>query len=543
MRHLALYILLLYSYIYPIHIYPQNKREQLELEKQYDVILLNEELYSKQKNETINQLKALSNQLNLSNKELFKINYQLFNTYKKFQSDSALIYINKCKSLLSEKNSPLHTDIQLDIAAIYSTNGQYIASKNILNSIDRKSINKELLPKYYEVYGSFYSRYGQSNNEVDFYKKSELYRDSLLSILDTNSVKYKLTLSIKNIFSNKTLEAKTILHQLINFQNIDAEQKALIAYFLGLVYKSENNIDLQKYYLTLSAIIDIQTSNKDNASLQDLALTYYQLGQIERAYKTIDHALRDAIFCNVRYRLVEATYFYPIINTAYQAKINDQNKKLLINIIIVSILTLILIIGCIFIIIQNSKLKLIKNQLSKTNNKLLLLNKEINKNNSDLRESNHIKEEYIAQFFDMCSTYIEKIDKLQKSILKKANNNQMTEVIAVLKSNTLIEQEISDLYLNFDTIFLNLYPNFVEDFNSLLKENERIYPKKGELLNTEIRVFALIRLGIDDSVKIANFLRYSIRTVYNYRTKVRNKSRVNRDEFESLVKKIGEINR
>lgn len=190
-----------------------------------------------------------------------------------------------------------------------------------------------------------------------------------------------------------------------------------------------------------------------------------------------------------------------------------------------------------------NKLSLVKSQLSQTNNQLLLMNTQIHKSNIELSEANHIKEEYIAQFFDMCSSYIEKIDLLRKRVIKKANTNQLQDLITELKSPKLIEDEVIELYHNFDTIFLNLYPSFIEDFNSLLREEEIILPKKNELLNTELRIFALIRLGIDDSVKIASFLRYSLRTVYNYRTKVRNKAIGDREEFENLVKKIGNIDR
>jgi DNA-binding CsgD family transcriptional regulator len=169
------------------------------------------------------------------------------------------------------------------------------------------------------------------------------------------------------------------------------------------------------------------------------------------------------------------------------------------------------------------------------------LNDEINQTNLKLSESNHIKEEYIAQFFDMCSSYIDKMEDIRKALLKKATNQQWDALREQLKSTQMEEREVQQLYVNFDRIFLNLYPTFVDEFNALLQEDEKIYPKKTELLNTELRIFALIRLGIDDSVKIASFLRYSLRTVYNYRTKVRNKAAGNRDAFKAAVCQIAVI--
>lgn len=168
-------------------------------------------------------------------------------------------------------------------------------------------------------------------------------------------------------------------------------------------------------------------------------------------------------------------------------------------------------------------------------------NKQLKEVNIQLSESNHIKEEYIAHFFDLCSTYITKLEDYRKSLNKKAANNQLDDLFKTLKSTAFVDNELEELYKNFDNIFLSLYPTFVEDFNTLLISEEQIVLKPGELLNTELRIFALIRLGITDSVKIASFLRYSLSTIYNYRTKARNKAAVSRDEFENLVMKIGII--
>lgn len=190
----------------------------------------------------------------------------------------------------------------------------------------------------------------------------------------------------------------------------------------------------------------------------------------------------------------------------------------------------------------------IRKELYRANVKLIDLNQGITDTNKQLKEvniqlseSNHIKEEYIAHFFDLCSTYITKLEDYRKSLNKKAANNQLDDLFKTLKSTAFVDNELEELYKNFDNIFLSLYPTFVEDFNTLLISEEQVVLKPGELLNTELRIFALIRLGITDSVKIASFLRYSLSTIYNYRTKARNKAAVSRDEFENLVMKIGII--
>ena len=178
-------------------------------------------------------------------------------------------------------------------------------------------------------------------------------------------------------------------------------------------------------------------------------------------------------------------------------------------------------------------------ELKILNEKIQLTNLSLKENNIKLTESNTIKEEYITQFFDICSAYIRKMEDYRISLLKKMQNKQYGELDKTLKSNTFITTELGELYHTFDIVFINLYPNFVSEFNNLLQAQEQIEPRNGEILNTELRIFALIRLGITDSVKIAAFLRYSLSTIYNYRTKVRNKSAVNREDFELMVSKIG----
>jgi cell division protein FtsB len=178
-------------------------------------------------------------------------------------------------------------------------------------------------------------------------------------------------------------------------------------------------------------------------------------------------------------------------------------------------------------------------KLAALNDDISRANKQLQESNAQLSESNHIKEEYIAQFFDLCSTYISKLESYRITLNKKAVAKQHDELFKMLKSTTMVDTEVEELYNIFDSIFLNLYPTFVKDFNALLIKEEQVVLKQGELLNTELRIFALIRLGITDSVKIAAFLRYSLSTIYNYRTKARNKAAVSRDEFEIMVSRIG----
>lgn len=506
-------------------------------------IMDNRPLLMAKKEEKILAIKQSLNISNLSLEQIYDINLKLCYEYKKYKSDSAEFYISKNIGIANQLgNRYLLNKAEIELAWLYSTEGLYIESKSLLDNINRSDLDTGLLPDYYECWNAFFSHYGQSNNKNAYYTKSEVYRDSLLTVLDPASLKYQIALATKVLFKGKRKEAEISLLKLLDKTTDENFERAEIAYLLGRIYLDEANTGLQRKYFSISAITDVTNSIKDNASLQSLALTFYKTGDIDQAFKYIEAAINDALFCNVRYRTIEGSSFYPIINAALQEKERSQKAEFRLYLILISILSVFLIAGIIYTYKQMKRVSKIRAELFSTNEKLSKLNNELQQANNNLFESNHIKEEYIAHFFDLCSTYIDKLENYRKSLHKKATSNQLDELFKTLKSTGIVETEIEELYKNFDTIFLNLYPTFVRDFNVLLVPEEHIHPRHGELLNTELRIFALIRLGITDSFKIASFLRYSLRTVYNYRTKVRNKA-VSRDDFEDMVKEIGTLKR
>lgn len=535
MKRITLFFFVLFSYNFAFAISASDS-----IKIRLDKVIAEKDLYVKEKEQRIVSLKRLLSFQNLPPRQLYDINRKLYLEYKKFKTDSAVHYVLRNKEIALECGDPaLRSETDLQLAWLYSTKGRYIEAKKILDQIDRSKLPNSLVPEYYWGYSDFYSHYGLSNNEDTYYRQSEVYRDSLLSVLDPQSLTYQIEYATKVLYDLREEEAKILFKTLLDKTTDDDPNRASIAYLLGYTYKNQNNIEKQIEYFSISAISDITNCIKDNASFQNLALTYYELEDIDKAHLFIQSAIEDAIFCNVRYRTIESSEFYPIINSAYQKKEKEQKNELQAYLILISILSLSLIVGMVYIYKQMRKLSVIKKQLHQTNLELIKLNQDLQDSNNSLEEANHVKEEYIARFFDQCSEYIDKLENYRKSLSIKAKNNQLEELFKMIKSTSMVETEIEELYQNFDSIFLNIYPSFIEEFNALLLPEEQILPKPGELLNTELRIFALIRLGITNSVKIANFLRYSLRTVYNYRTKVRNKSAGSRDEFEEIVKKIG----
>ncbi|MEI6556209.1 MAG: DUF6377 domain-containing protein, partial [Paludibacter sp.] len=304
--------------------------------------------------------------------------------------------------------------------------------------------------------------------------------------------------------------------------------------------------NLQRHWLALSAINDIKCSTKEYISLRNLAFLLYEDGDIDRAYNYMKRSLDDALFCNARLRTYEISRMMPIIDKAYQLQTESRQRQMLITIISISILSLLLAIAVFFVYRQMKKLAVARKNLSQANDKLNSLNHKLSKINIELKdanltlsESNLIKEEYIGRYMDQCSEYIDKLDNYRRMLNKTASSGKTEELIKELKSKEFIDEELREFYNNFDITFLQLFPAFVEDFKSLLIDDEYVQLKSGQLLNTELRIYALIRLGISDSVKISHFLRCSLSTIYNYRTKIRNKAVGNRDEFEQKVMQIG----
>ena len=236
--------------------------------------------------------------------------------------------------------------------------------------------------------------------------------------------------------------------------------------------------------------------------------------------------------CNARSRTIEVAEIFPVIDKAYRLRSERKQRTITLLLASVSLLALCLVAAIIYVYRQMKKLAVARQALADANRQLQTIN-------NTLKETNLIKEEYIAQYINRCSAYIDKLDHYRRRLTKLASTSKLEELFRAIKSDEFIEAERKEFYNEFDHTFLSLFPHFVTDFNKLLNEKDRITPKPGDLLNTELRIFALIRLGITDSTRIAEFLQYSLTTIYNYRSKVRNKAVGDKNEFEAAVMRIG----
>lgn len=509
----------------------------------------NYQVFSNQKEEQLNKLKDLLKYTN-NDDQRYKICGQLYDDYKSYKSDSALTYAQKKLQIAEKMNNRWNlTDAKLNLASIMGTSGMYKESMDILETINIQD-NPDLKAYYFHVYRTVYgfmADYTVSTREKERYNKLvSNFRDSLLVVNPPNSETHIMVKTDQLIANKKSDEAMKILLSYYPTIKNDKHTRAIIAFCISVTYQKQQNRENEKKWLIISAINDIQSATKDYISLRSLAFLLYEEGDIDRAYKYIKRSLEDALFCNARLRTYEISQMLPIIDQAYQHQSQARQRQLVISLISISLLSVFLLIAVLSVYRQMRKLSVARKDLSQANKLLNDLNKELSETNKLLKHSNEtlseanlIKEEYIGRYMDQCSAYIDKLDDYRRLLNKTATAGKIDDLIQTIKSKQFIEDELKEFYTNFDSTFLQLFPTFVEEFSALLVDNEEIQLKSGELLNTELRIFALIRLGISDSVKISHFLRYSLSTIYNYRTKLRNKSAVPRDEFESYVMKIG----
>ena len=484
--------------------------------------------------------------------ERYNLNNDIYLEYKAYSSDSALHYLNENMLLARQLNDKeRELKIQLELSYLLSSIGMYMEAADILNSIDRQTLPSSLLGHYYTCYEHVYFEAGAAQPRYKMFasryvKLSHAYRDSMQITLDPSSATYLWLRETQLREAGKYDEALEFSDRRLAESSFGTPKYALVAYQRFRLFESMGKKDEHLYYLVLSAISDVRSAIKEQSSLMVLAQELNSKGDLKRAYDYINFSWEISQFYKTRLRSWMNITPLSMINGNYQDIIKQQNRELLIYIVCVALLALLLVIALIYIYRQMKALSIAKKGLQEVNERLFSLNEELEEVNRHLRstnlelsESNLIKEAYIARFFKLCSVYVDRLQAYRKLVNKKLQRGQVAELLKMTHlSNDIVTVEVQELYANFDSAFLHLFPNFVESLNALLLPDEQIVLKPDELLNTELRIFALIRLGIKDSSQIAELLHYSVNTIYNYRSRVKTKARVSRDDFEDLVAKI-----
>ncbi len=525
-------------------------QENVNSISELDVTIKNSDLYESHKEALILEKKEKLQQ-SINPKDLYQLTLELAKEYYTYQSDSARFYVKQAFNLAQD----IQDDIKLDEskilqAQIAAKSGSFSVAEDLLNSINLSDLNKELQLNYLRASSElliYLLEYMQSEDTSQIRTKHIRIRDSLISILPVNSPEYAIAIGAKYIEESNFDQANYILKR--NFKNVKNGTREFSMYtaILAYMYERMGNVEKQKYFLTLSAISDIKSVVKENHALRSLATILYEEGDYNRANLYIKKSLEDAHFYNSVLRNLQSAKILTIIDKAYEIekkKKDEQLKKLLITL---SILTIVLAISFYFIYKQMLKVAHSKRELNKTNAQLIELNKSLSLANDSerlinekLQESNLVKEQYIRSFLEICTEYIHKLDSFKEIVQRKLKTGQTSEVLKFISDTKTEDKENKELYRNFDNAFLNVYPYFEKELNQLLRPEEHYILKK-ETLNQELRIYALIRLGITDNSQIATFLHYSLRTVYNYRSRVKQKA-IHPELFEENICEIGVFN-
>ena len=480
--------------------------------------------------------------------QLLEVYEAMYQTYSHFQTDSALFYLDKMNQLTELQEDPQkRTWVALNMAEQLAIMGAYSDAEDKVKKLNTTDMNQEVRTRYYHVCRTIYgwmADYMSSTPSLskELRHKIDLYRDSIINT-DTDPLSRDIVRADHLLANGKGEEAKQLIEK--HLSHAEKEQKSYLHYILAGIYRQQKNTKEEMRQLALVAIEDLHRGVTEYAALPLLATKLKEQGEVERAYNYLFCSMEDANFCNAKLRSMEISEVFPIIEKSYKQKerlARQTERGLLLG---VSVMTIMLVLAVLYLRSQMHKLTLTRHQLSIANDQLEEANRLLGMRNDTLQESNtmlqqmdRVKEEYIALFLDRCRTYLSALEKYRKSLLKLAKSNQNAELMKKLKDDTLIEHEQQKLYNDFDEAFLDLHPRFVEKFNALLRPEERLTPKRHERLNTELRIFALIRLGVTDTAQIAQFLDYSMPTIYNYRSRIRSKSIYPKEEFEEKLMEL-----
>ena len=533
--------------------------QQVDIEsryKQIDEAIAESPRYVAQREAKITAARNAYEQTNGQQK--YEESYRLYELYRPFVSDSAIYFLRQCITLaeeLGDHNSSVRCRSLLAIRC--SNTGLYDEALNILDSINLGSgLDKLVLGTYYEAYNNVYgelSYYTRLDDMRQLYQRKEQhYKQLMFEYLPATSESCFLRREQAAQAEGKLKEAMAINDEWMKTVEPGSHPYALVALYRYIEYKLQGDTIQMMYWLTESVLADIRNAAMDQGSMWELANELMLSDDVDRASRYISYTSDCANRYGSRQRNWQIAPLLTHIANEYKSQSERTTSQLWGTLIVISILALLLLGALFFVHRRNTQLHAARNDLKTSNdelasaNRLLAtqkdelsqLNSQLSTLNSQLSESNRVKEEYIGRFMSLCAQYIDKLDNYRKMVNKKMKNKELDELFQISKSTELKEKELEELYENFDTVFLHLFPNFIDDFNALLQPEMQIHPKEENRLTTDIRIFALIRLGFEDSSKIAEFLHYSVNTIYNYRARIKNGALGNREQFENRVKTL-----
>ena len=550
-------LFILLFFLAPISALPDNSQLLVELDH---TINHKEEYISKKLDRIAYMKKSLTSDNDLNRK--LKVLDDLYNEYYVFKFDSALVYADKGLALANKLADQYYKNLfSIHRAEILAIGGLYEESKVTLDSLSVVTMDKRLRFKYYYAYYSIFTYWADYSKGTEYssayYSRAAAYLREAISSLDSLSPFYNYYMGEYYSYVDKDEKrAFQYYREALKTTDQDSRIYAMIAFALSGKYSINNDKEKHEEYLIKAALCDIKCCTMETKALQDIALLLFQRGdkEIERAERYINSSMEDAKFYNNRLRILEISRIMPQIMSSYQDTVERQNGNLRCSVIFISLLVIGLLFTAYYIHRQNKQLSLRRMELSDNNQILINLNKQLEDGNKQqivlnnqlkelnqrLVDTNKRREGLASIYIDLCAKYIDKLGKYQTLVKRKIKANQVQELLTTISSTRISEEDAAIFLVRFDKAFLELYPSFVEEFNALLQENGRIQQKSPTTLTTELRTFALIRLGVKSTADIAGLLFLSPQTIYNCRSVIKNKA-IKKETFDEDVMKLGTV--
>ena len=495
-----------------------------------------------EKNKKIAMLKQMAAKEN--NTALLLERYrELSEEYYVFKFDSAKVYVEKGLALAKkEQNSRYIVTNTIMKAKLLSIGGLYSEAINTLNTIEPDSLGEQDMTFDYNIaYSTIYSYWADYCNDDTYSpiyrERSNAYLKTAIANIDKNNAAYDFYMGEYYVYVDKD-DDKALKHyfRTLKKNGMTSRVYAMASYAIANNYSAHENMDKYEEYLIKASICDILCCIKENLAIQDLAMHLFKQdnGNIERARVYINTAMDDAKSYNNRLRILEISQKLPIIVSTYHKRLTTQNSTLRYAVWGISLLVVTMLVLLYFFFRQNKLLSKKRHELHFSNNMLTETNERLKRANEQLLDTNRKREGLAKLYIDLCAKYIDKMAKFQVMVQRKIKAKQINELMSYVSSSRLNYEDADTFMKRFDEAFLNLYPSFVTEFNALLKEDEQVITKNPHSLTTELRIFALIRLGVKESSEIAALLYYTPRTIYNYRSAFKNKA-LDRESFEERV--------
>ncbi|MCM1162662.1 MAG: DUF6377 domain-containing protein [Muribaculaceae bacterium] len=480
------------------------------------------DIYIDKRRQYIDSLKSIAQSTSRSDTLHTSALLKIGDTYNAFNIDSALWFYNNGFNIA-------HTNGDDQAALRFALRKQKILPLLLFFELDRKlsdSINSLAVPYVLKAEQVDAERQMQFYTANFFTEYPAVYdslmalhnqaQERLLSLLPEDTGAYKLNNAEHLFYSGEYSKAQLILSELIKDTEDTNPLYARASHLLAEIAKVNGDKKAHLYYLTLSAISDTKCSTLEVTSLQELGKALYGRGDIERAHNYLQVALNNAVDCNAALRIIQTSQSIPLIDKAHKKQLRASRIRLYWVIAAMTVLLTVLAVTIRLIFRRNRQLDILTRKLT---------------------EAGKTKDSYIAQFLNLCSIYMDKLNQFNGIVNSKISAGKAEDLLKLTKSGKFVEEQSREFYEMFDDAFLHLYPNFISDVNSLLQPDKTIMLKENEKLNTDLRILALMRLGVTDSSRIAQMLNYSLHTIYTYRNKFKNRA-INRETFESDIRAI-----